>query len=66
MIGRYDRPSRNSRRSFIFVPALPAIHIRALAQGVECLTLGRALIHGFGSRLVLKQAKKCFKYSFHA
>jgi hypothetical protein len=47
MIGRYNRPSRNSRRSFIFVPDLPAIHIRGLAHGVECLTLGRVSILGF-------------------
>jgi hypothetical protein len=33
MIGRYNQPSRNSRRSFIFVPDLPAIHILGLAQG---------------------------------
>ncbi|MDR2440275.1 MAG: hypothetical protein LBE12_13025 [Planctomycetaceae bacterium] len=47
MIDRYNRPSRNSRRSFIFAPAFPAIHIRGLAHGVEWLTLGRVSIHGF-------------------
>jgi hypothetical protein len=47
MIGRYNRPSRNSRRNFIFVPFLPAIHIRGLAHGVESLTFGRVSILGF-------------------
>jgi hypothetical protein len=37
MIGRYNRPSRNSRRSFIFVPALPAIHIRGVADAIHKL-----------------------------
>jgi hypothetical protein len=46
MIGRYNRPLRNSSRTFIFVPALPTIHILGLAHGVECLTFALVSIRG--------------------
>jgi hypothetical protein len=46
-VGRCSMPSRNSSQTFIFVPALPAIHILGLAHGVECLTFALVSIRGF-------------------
>ena len=54
MIGRCGLPSRNSSRTLTFAPARPAMHIRGLAQGVECFAKGRISIRGlaFAARLL--------------